>query len=232
MGSKKKKDFSYYLKRLPAILFSGVVIFFSYKMALLSIPYLEMKHDVEFLRTKGQVYHLDYWRIGFYAHVFTSVFVLLAGATQFTRFIVFRYPRIHRYIGYSYIWLVLFVSGPGALAMAFHAFGGLPAKASFVLQTVMWFIFTGGAWYYAMKKKWTNHAECMLLSYSLTFAAVTLRLIKYLFGILITNGYLKGLKPIDNYITVAWLSWVPNMIIAALLIHFGFIRWYFRKKAV
>ena len=228
--STKKKNFLHYLKQLPVIIVPGVVIFFSYQMALLSVPYLEMKHDVDFLKYKYNVYHIDYWRFGFYAHVFTSVFVLLAGATQFTRYIIFNYPKIHKRIGYSYIWLVLFVSGPGAFAMALHANGGLPSKTSFVLQTIMWFVFTGGAWYYAVKKKFTKHAECMLLSYSLTFAAVTLRLIKILLTQLQYHGLLKGLRPVDAYITVAWTSWVPNMIISALLIHFGFIKWFFRKK--
>ncbi len=225
-----RKNILYYLKRLPVIIFPGVVIFFSYQMARLSIPYVEMKHDVDFLKYKYNVYHIDYWRIGFYAHVFTSVFVLFAGAFQFSRYLIFKYPKLHRRIGYSYVWLVLFVSGPGAFAMAIHANGKLPAQSSFVLQTIMWFIFTGGAWYYAMKKKFMKHAECMLLSYSLTFAAVTLRLLKILLTQLQYGGYLKGMRPIDAYITVAWMSWVPNMIVAGLLIHFGLIRWFFRKK--
>lgn len=224
----QKKDLLFYLKRLPALIIPGVVIFFSYLMAELSVPYLEMKRDVDFLKYKYNVYHIDYWRIGFYAHVFTSVFVLLAGATQFSRYLIFKQPRLHRWIGKSYIWLVLFVSGPGAMAMAIHANGGFPARSSFVLQTLMWFIFTGAAWYYAVKKKFVKHAEAMLLSYSLTFAAVTLRTLKIAFTLL----EVKFTRPMDAYITVAWLSWVPNMIIAALLIHFGLIKWYFKKGKI
>lgn len=224
----QKKDLLFYLKRLPALIIPGVVIFFSYLMAELSVPYLEMKRDVDFLKYKYNVYHIDYWRIGFYAHVFTSVFVLLAGATQFSRYLIFNKPRLHRWIGKSYIWLVLFVSGPGAMAMAIHANGGFPARSSFVLQTLMWFIFTGAAWYYAVKKKFVKHAEAMLLSYSLTFAAVTLRTLKIAFTLL----EVKFTRPMDAYITVAWLSWVPNMIIAGLLIHFGLMKWYFKKEKI
>src|SRR5687768_4953698 len=158
-----KKNFLFYLKRLPVFIIPGVVVFFSYKMMELSVPYLEMKPDVDFLKYKYNVYHIDYWRIGFYAHVFTSVFVLLAGAFQFSKYLIFKFPKFHRWVGKTYIWLVLFVSGPGAMAMAIHANGGFPARSSFVLQTIMWFIFTGGAWYYAVKKKFTKHAEMMLL---------------------------------------------------------------------
>jgi len=184
-----------------------------------------MKPDVDFLKTKYNVYHIDYWRFGFYAHVFTSVFVLLAGATQFSKYLIFKYPKVHRSLGYAYIVLVLFVSGPGAMAMSIHANGGLPAKASFVLQTIMWIIFTSAAWYYAAKKKYIKHAECMLFSYSLTFAAVTLRTLVLILSAL----SLKNLKPVDAYIFVAWMSWVPNMIIAGFLIHSGLIKWYFKK---
>jgi hypothetical protein len=224
--STSDKSFIYYLKRLPVFILPGVVVFFSYKMGELSIPYLEMKHDVDFLKTKYNVYHIDYWRIGFYAHVFTSVFVLLAGATQFTRYLIFKWPRVHRFMGYSYVLLVLFVSGPGAFAMALHGNGGLPARASFVLQTIMWFIFTGSAWYYAYKRKFIKHAESMLFSYSLTLAAISLRILVVILG----NLHIKGLRPVDAYIFVAWMSWVPNMIVAGILIHFGLIKWYFKKQ--
>jgi hypothetical protein len=221
----KNKNFLYYLKRTPAFIVPLIVVVFSFKMAELSVPYLQMKHDVDFLKTKYNVYHIDYWRIGFYAHVFTSVFVLLAGAIQFSRYVIFKWPRVHKFAGYSYIWLVLFVSGPGALAMAIHANGGLPAKGSFVLQTCLWFLFTSAAWYYAIKKKWTQHAEAMLLSYSLTFAAVTLRVLV----VILSQMHIKGLRPLDAYIFVAWMSWVPNMVVAALLIHLGLVKWYFKK---
>lgn len=230
MSASSRNNLLQILKWLPVIIFPGVIIYFSYRMTLLSIPYLEMKPDVEFLRQKNNVYHIAYWRIGFYAHVFTSVFVLLAGATQFTRVVLTRYPTWHRIMGYSYILIILLVSGPGAMAMALHANGGLPAKASFVLQTTMWFIFTGAAWYYALKRKWVKHGEFILLSYSLTFAAITLRVLKYLLSVLITAGYIKVIRPVDSYITVAWLSWVPNVIIAAMMIHLGFIRWFIKKR--
>lgn len=230
MTDPVKKNLLFYLRWLPVIIMPGVIIYFSYRMTLLSLPYLELKPDIEFLRQKNNVYHIKYWRIGFYAHVFTSVFVLLAGATQFTRGILSKYPKVHRFMGYSYVSIVLLISGPGAMAMAIHANGGLPARASFVLQTSLWFVFTGAAWYYALKRKWLKHGEAMLLSYSLTFAAITLRVLKYVLSVCIAYGYVKVIRPADSYITVAWLSWVPNLIIAGFMIHFGFVKWFMKKR--
>ena len=221
-----KRTFIFYLRKVFSVTIPMVVIFFSFKMAELSVPYLSMKHDVDFLKTKYNVYHIDYWRIGFYAHVFTSVFILLAGAFQFSKYLIFKFPKLHRFLGYSYVWLVLFVSGPGAFAMSLHANGGLPAKASFILQTVMWFLFTSAAWYYAVKKKFVKHAESMLLSYSLTFAAVTLRTLV----VLLSSLHISGLRPMDAYVFVAWMSWVPNMIVAGILIHFSLLKWYFKNS--
>ncbi len=221
-----KRNAGFYLKRIASFIVPLAVIFFSFKMAELSVPYIAMKPDVAFLRTKYNVYHIDYWRIGFYAHVFTSIFVLFAGVFQFSKYLIFKFPKFHRFLGYSYVLLVLFVSGPGAFAMAIHANGGLPAKASFVLQTIMWFIFTSAAWYYAAKRKFVKHAESMLLSYSLTFAAVTLRILV----VILSQTRIVGLRPLDAYIFVSWMSWVPNMIVAGLLIHFGLVRWYFKNS--
>lgn len=218
---QKRKIF----KWLPLGIFSVTILFFSYRMMLLSVPYIQMKADVDFLRTKYNVYHIDYWRIGFYAHVFTSVFIMLVGAVQFNRFFIVKYPRVHRWAGYTYVWLLLFVSGPGAFAMALHANGGLPAQASFVLQTIMWYYFTIAGWYYAYKKNYTEHGAFMVRSYALTLAAISLRIM-----VLWLGWYkIEGLRPRDAYITVAWMSWVPNMIMAELLIRVGLVKWIYKK---
>jgi hypothetical protein len=52
----------------------------------------------------------------------------------------------------------------------------------------------------------------MIRSYALTFAAVTLRIwLPFLIGIL-------GLTFIEAYKIVAWLSWIPNILVAELII--------------
>ena len=53
----------------------------------------------------------------------------------------------------------------------------------------------------------------MIRSYALTFAAVTLRLEMPFFFILGGMDYAE----VANY--VAWLGWVPNLIIAELYLH-------------
>jgi hypothetical protein len=53
----------------------------------------------------------------------------------------------------------------------------------------------------------------MIRSFALTFAAVTLRI--YLPLAIIQN---QGEFPLDAYRAIAWLAWVPNLIVAELVI--------------
>jgi hypothetical protein len=58
-----------------------------------------------------------------------------------------------------------------------------------------------------------SHRQWMIRNYSLTFAAVTLRLWLVVFDSL-------GVEFIDAYVAVAWLSWVPNLMVAE-----GIVSW-------
>ena len=98
-----------------------MLAFFSYLMLRLSLPYLAMRNDVDFLQTKQNVYYINYWRISFYVHVFTSIFVLMAGLTQFNTRIQKRYKKVHRLMGYIYVLLVVFITGPASFMMGWHA---------------------------------------------------------------------------------------------------------------
>jgi hypothetical protein len=52
----------------------------------------------------------------------------------------------------------------------------------------------------------------MVRNYALTFAAVTLRLWLILFQV-------TEVEFIEAYISVAWLSWVPNLMIAEVIVN-------------
>lgn len=208
------------------VILAAIILFFSWLMLRLSLPYLALKPGVDFLKSKTEVYHLDAWRVGFYLHVFSSVLVLIAGATQFSGLILHRFPSLHRWMGWTYVIVLLFFSGPGAVVMAFYANGGLPAQASFVLLSLLWYVFTIAAFVSALKKKWVLHARFMLRSYALTFSAVTLRLLVYLF----VSSRWTDARPQEIYITVAWLSWVPNLILAEVLIGIGVVDRQLKRK--
>ncbi len=188
--------------------------FFSYLMLKLSLPYLVMGSDIDFLQTKQNIYHIKYWRWSFYVHVYTSIFALIAGFTQFNSYLLRRHKRIHRGFGYAYVLIVVIISGPASFMMGWHANGGLPARTSFTLLALLWVVFTFLAWYFAVRKKFVKHRAFMIRSYALTLSAIALRMYTILFDYLEIHA-----RPVDIYITTAWLSWVPNLIIAELIIN-------------
>jgi len=207
------------------VLIIAVILFYTWKMIELTVPYLSFQKNIDFLKSKLNVYHIDYWRWGFYIHIFTSPIALIAGVTQFSATIMRKAPKFHRWMGKAYVFVVLFISAPGAMAMAFHANYGLPAVVSFVFLTTLWFSFTLLAYYFVRKKDYIAHSEFMLRSYALTFSAVTFRLITYYFT------YMKfQVKPAEIYFIAAWMSWVPNLIIAEIMIRMGVIQNILKRR--
>jgi hypothetical protein len=188
-----------------------------YLMFRLSLPYTSLQKNVDFLLTKQKVYHIDYWRISFYAHVFASIIVLPAGFTQFSSSVL--NSPWHRRLGMIYILVVLLISAPTGFLMGLQANGGLAAKASFVLLSFLWFLTTLRALLSARSRRFAAHGEYLLFSYALTLSAITFRLYAWLFDVLDIH-----VRPQEVYVTIAWLSWVPNLIVAELLIRSGFIQ--------
>ncbi|CAN5390329.1 hypothetical protein BH10ACI2_BH10ACI2_07580 [soil metagenome] len=181
-------------------------------MARITVAYIPYNTDVGFLQIKQSYIDIDHWRIAFFAHVYTSIWVLLAGFTQFSTTIQDYYPKLHRSFGYVYVIDVLLLTGPAGLLMGFYANGGLPSKISFVTLAVLWMFFTVSALIKIKKGDYVSHRNFMMRSFALTLSAVTLRAWKW--GI--TNSF--ELPPMDVYRAVAWLGWLPNLAIAEFLI--------------
>ncbi len=183
-------------------------------MLTLSLPYTDIKPNIDFLLTKQNVYYNKPWRFSFYTHVYTSILVLVAGFTQFNQWILKRHVQWHRVVGWIYLITVLVISGPAAFVMSLKANGGLPARASFTLLSIMWYTSTLMALIRAKQHRYESHARWMIRSYALTLSAITLRIYAYSFDALHIN-----VPPRDVYITIAWLSWVPNLIVAEIITH-------------
>lgn len=202
-----------------------LILYASYLLLLLSIPYLEIKPNIEFLLTKQFVYHIDSWRWAFYIHVYSSIFVIVSGLFQFSKYLINKKPKIHRFSGYIYIIFLLLISGPGGLIMSFYANGGILAQTSFVILSSLWISFTLYAFILVKKQKYIQHGKWLLRSYALTISAVTLR-----FYLLLFDYFRINIGPVESYIIVAYASWIPNLIVAEILIRRGFIEKLFQKN--
>jgi hypothetical protein len=87
----------------------------------------------------------------------------------------------------------------------------VPTHLGFGLLAVLWF-FTGLQGYrMARSGRITAHRQWMIRNFALTLAAVTLR--KWMPLML---GLHLPFRP--TYITVSWICWVPNLLIAEWLV--------------
>ena len=139
-------------------------------------------------------------------HFVRGGIVLLAGASQFHAGLRARHPQWHRGLGRVYVGGVL-IGGVAGLYLASQASGGLAGKFGFGLLAVCWLVSTSLALKYILQRNIQRHQCWMIRSYALTLGAVTLRVYLPLFLML-------GLPFEQAYPAIAWLAWVPNLIIA------------------
>lgn len=207
------------MKRTAWIFFVIGILYASYLLLLLSLPYLEMRRGIDFLKTKQFIYHIKHWRYSFYIHVFTSILIITSGLFQFSKTILSSYPKVHRVSGFIYLVVTLLISGPAALVMSFYANGGYPAQTSFVILSILWIGSTFLAYHHVRKKDYERHGKWMVRSYALTLSAVSLRLYSYLFDV-----FHLRMDPIDLYILLSWLSWTLNLVVAEIFIRRGLVK--------
>jgi len=188
-------------------------LFFCWLMLKIILQYIPAGTDTAFLGIKQDYTRSSFYLAVFYVHVFTSGFALLAGLTQFSKPVLKSYPCLHRLQGRMYVFLILSLAGPSGLIIGFYANGGIVSRISFCLLASLWIYFTYMAYYHARQRNFVAHKAFMYRSFALTVSALTLRAWKYtLVGVFHPH-------PMDVYRVVAWLGWVPNLLLAEYLIY-------------
>jgi uncharacterized membrane protein len=140
------------------------------------------------------------------AHFMGGAVALVAGAFQLSAWLRNRFLGLHRWLGRLYVLAVL-AGGAAALVLAPHSFGGLTAHLGFGLLGAAWILSTLNAYRHIRRGDISGHRSWMIRSYALTLAAVTLRL--YL-----PSSQLAGVSITVAYPAIAWLCWVPNLLVA------------------
>ncbi len=145
--------------------------------------------------------------LGIYAHIFGSIFALALGPFQFLERMRNNRPELHRLLGRLYLVIGVLIGGGAGLYMAFFAFGGPIAQFGFGGLAVAW-LYTGWQAYSAVRQQeFEEHRRWMIRNFALTLAAVTLR-------IYLPVSMINGADFTMAYTAIAWLCWVPNIIIA------------------
>lgn len=188
--------------------------YFFILMVQITLKYIPFHSNAAFLNIKQtEVRQVPFYLPIFYTHVVSTIFVLLGGFTQFNSFVLKKYPKIHRNMGKLYVFVILFLAAPSGFFIGLHANGGLYSKISFVTLSILWFFFTLKGFIAIKNKKIILHKSFMLRSFALTFSAITLRFWKVILV------YLFHPSPMDVYQIIAWLGWIPNILIVEYYIY-------------
>jgi uncharacterized membrane protein len=148
----------------------------------------------------------------FYIHVTFGGLSLLIGWSQFSERFRRKYLQTHRSIGKVYVVSVLLSSLAG-MAIALFATGGAISVIGFEGLAICWLFSDIRAYTSIRKGRIQEHQDWMCRNYALTFAAVTLRLWLPFSQVALHMDF------VDAYRIIAWMCWVPNLIVAELIIN-------------
>lgn len=190
----------------------GAFVFFALVIGCYPLAYLLFDMAQGLLSSKPpEVVNNTFWKIEFYQHILLGGVALITGWSQFSKTWRANYLTTHRTVGKIYLIAVL-LSGTAGLYISFFATGGLISSFGFGSLAVGWLFTSVQAYRSIRKKEIEQHEQWMIRSYALTFAAVTLRIY------LPTFQFAFGMNFIDAYRIIAWLCWVPNLLVAEWIV--------------
>jgi uncharacterized membrane protein len=145
--------------------------------------------------------------LGIYLHAFAAIAALALGPLQFSVRLRQQRKNLHRWLGRIYLGVGVLVGGVAGLYIAQFAFGGIVARLGFASLALLW-LFTGLRAFLAIRRgAVAEHRRWMVRNFALTFAAVMLRLYLPL-------ALAVGFDFAAAYAVIAWLCWVPNLLVA------------------
>lgn len=180
------------------ILSAGVAIYAAAVYSLLPLGAgLPPEMKLNFIANKAVIY----------THIFASAVALILGPFQLSTSLRRRFTSLHRLSGRVYLVVGVLLGGLSALYMSAFAFGGLIARLGFACLALFW-LYTGLKAFLAIRQGLVaEHRKWMVRNFSLTFAAVTLR-------IYIPLSIAAGAPFEAAYPVIAWLCWVPNILVS------------------
>ena len=155
--------------------------------------------------------HFSRYIVPLRLHIAGGVGALLAGPWQFSEKLRARALNLHRWLGRFYLLEVALGSIAG-FAMALVSEEGLATHLGFGMLAALWFLSGLQAFRMVWRGNIVAHRQWMIRNFALTLAAVTLR--NYIPFMLFVLHWPFRL----TYITVSWLCWVPNLLIAEWMV--------------
>lgn len=180
---------------------AGVIALYAFATAFVGAPIFPPNLKESFLARP--------W--GIYPHAFFGGVAMILGPFQFHRGLLGRNRARHRTLGQVYVTACL-ITGTAGLYMAFYSYGGIVTHLGFGGLALALLTTTGLAFRAIKARQVATHREWMIRSYAMVYAAVALR-IQIPLLMVATQGDFDV-----TYRIVAWLCWVPNVIVAELIV--------------
>lgn len=188
----------------------GLMAFLSVGVGLYGLAYLVLGHEAFGAEVRANGFNTTVWPYTLLVHAAFAGVALALGPFQFVRSVRAKRPKLHRWMGRTYVAACVIAGVAGGLLSPF-TFAGPIAGAGFLLLALAWLWTTLMAYRRAVARDFADHERWMIRSFSLALAAVTLRIYLPIAGV-------TGLPFLESYIAIAWLAWVPNLIAAELYI--------------
>lgn len=193
------KKISFSLLAILAILFS-------------LMPFAFYFYDITFgiINTKSlEVLSNLTWKITFHIHIISAGIALSIGWIQFVPKIRNKYMSFHKIIGNTYF-ISAIISSLASIFISFYATGGKIQIIEFTILGIIWFYTTLMGFFYIKCEEFKLHQKMTVFSYSACFSGVTLRIWLPLLELIFDDFN-------TTYATVAWLCWIPNLIVAFII---------------
>jgi len=180
-------------------------------------PLRYLLHSVPDLAATGEVVATHYagqpgWaRTALVLHAGAGGLALLVSPVQLSARVRARAPRLHRAVGRVAL-VAIAVGGLAGLALSTVSLAGSVGTAGFGTLAVAWLSCAGLGLRAILRGDVAAHRRWMIRTFALTYAGVTLRLWLIVLIPLFGGDFLQA------YLLTPFLSWVPNLVVAELLL--------------
>ncbi|MFF2092832.1 DUF2306 domain-containing protein [Paenibacillus sp. NPDC058174] len=195
----------------------GALAFFSLAIGAYALMFYgspEGLREQLFVTEKGAMPAIWYGIL--WAHAVSAGIALAIGWLQFVKRLRHRVPWLHRAIGYLYS-AAIAIGGLTGLYLAFYSNGGWSARIGFSVLSLLWlYTLYRSLESIIVHRDAAKHGRWMTYNYALSCAAISLRLYTTLAAIILGISDTN-----ETFIVIAWLAWVPNLLIARYILGKG-----------
>jgi uncharacterized membrane protein len=154
-------------------------------------------------------------RVALYVHIVSAAVALVLSPLQFSARVRVRARRLHRVVG-RIVFAAIAVGGLTGLVLAPFTRAGVVGALGFGILGVLWLTFAALAFRAIRRRDIAAHRRWAVRTFAMTYAGVMLRLYLTVLPQLVV--LLLGTSPQAayeaTYPAIAWLAWVPNLIVA------------------